>query len=261
MTKTGRRKAGRRPKLVGQRSKAFDAAIRDDLQSDAEIASDFGVSERTVVRRRAEIFATVAKKRDIAARQLGAAESDLLQLDPQLGAQEALQRSAESLEANLCRLIEHADRMLVAADEWLRDPDDRSKYFLGPRTTEVVVDVYDSLGRKVDPGVKRTLAELLAEARKPAAELGRTVELREAKYADPRKLLLEAVATLKPVVEVLGKARGELKDGAQININTLLVHPGFVLLRDALAEWAATLPEGLREQLKALLAGREWRRK
>ncbi len=258
------RKPGPKPKLIGEKLAAFDKAITDDVLTDDAIAAQFCVSLRKVTYRRAELLQAVANKRDAHVAGVNEADAELAVIDPNIGAAVVTAQSAVSLETSLRRLIDHADRMLIAADAWLRDPDDASRYWLGPRTTEVVVDVNDKFGRRVEPGIKRTLADLLLEARLGQAGLDRSVELREAKYADPRKLLLDAVNTLKPVVEVLGKARGELRpDGPVLNfyasewppIRARLV-AAFTQDHPELLEWFVAVVEGKGlPAIEATLAG------
>ncbi|MCC6131416.1 MAG: hypothetical protein IT186_15970 [Acidobacteria bacterium] len=116
--------------------------------------------------------------------------------------------------ASLGRLIERAEMMLTAADEWLRDPADPSRYNLNPRTHEIEV-VYEEEdgGRMVRKTAK--LSHLMERLEK---NLPITIIKGESRTADPRKLLLDAVATLKPVLELLGKASGQLASDAAVNV-------------------------------------------
>ena len=125
---------------------------------------------------------------------------------------------ARDLLAKVSLLLDRGYRMLAAADAWLEDPDAPGRYNLNPRTHEVDV-VYE---REVLSGdrtrvERRTekLSKLLADVE---AGLGVTVVKGETKTADPRKLLLEAVAALKPALELLGKVTGELRPETQVNV-------------------------------------------
>lgn len=159
--------------------------------------------------------------------------------------------------ASLGRMVNRAESMLAASDEWLRDPANPEKYNLDPRSSEVWI-VWQPHGG--GPRQKARLSELLErietisleyvrktdvlahlapydEARESLAYLTHAgpplpvrseidMRLTEAKVSDPRELLLKAIATLKPVLELLGKATGQLKAEApavQMQINVLTV--------------------------------------
>lgn len=134
-----------------------------------------------------------------------------------------LREETESMDviATLNRCADRADRMLAAADAWLRDPNDPDKYNLNPRTHEVEI-VYE---REVGDRTVRETRKLRDLMEAVESGLGVSVVRGETKVADPRKLLLDAVATLKPVAELLGKASGALKvDGPAVMVN-LMQHP------------------------------------
>lgn len=153
--------------------------------------------------------------------------------------------------ATLNRCADRADRMLAAADAWLRDPRDPSTYNLNPRTHEVDI-VYE---REVGDRVVRETRKLRDLMEAVESGLGVSVVRGETKVADPRKLLLDAVATLKPVVELLGKASGVLKtEGPSVVIFT--AHPDWIRIRDGLVSLAQEEP-ALGPRILALLPGGE----
>lgn len=178
--------------------------------------------------------------------------------------------------ASLGRAAAKAEKMLAACDAWLSDPEDPRRYTLVPRSTEVeivwvegdtrrkeklgrilerieqvaqgyvsreaVTNAFDAAGLE---GEERHDAELvlhLAESYPPLPARYQ-VELVEAKTADPRKLLLDAVTTLKPVVELLGKAKGVLKPDGGMTVNNFLLDPRWLLARAALAQALQPYPE------------------
>lgn len=184
--------------------------------------------------------------------------------------------------ASLGRAAEKAERMLEACDSWLRDPEDPRRYTLVPRSTEVEVvwnegDVRrkEKLGRILErveqvamgyvprEAVTRALdgrvegeerhdidLELQLAVNHPPLPARFQVELLEAKTADPRKLLLDAVTTLKPVVELLGKAKGVLRpDGPTIVITS---HPEWPIFESALREMARDYPEATAKLVKLM---------
>jgi hypothetical protein len=103
---------------------------------------------------------------------------------------------------------ERVKRLLDACESWLLVD---GKIELGPRTTEIAVDILDERGECVG-GRKRTLAELLEIAREALPE-DHTVRLREARTADVRKLFLETASELRASLELIARFNGELKPG------------------------------------------------
>ncbi len=119
--------------------------------------------------------------------------------------------------AALGRLVAKAERLLSATDEWLTDPNDPSRYTLAPRTEEYLVVVEETVG---DRSVRRTerLNDLLRAVEKGT---GLTVAKAEAKTADPRKLHLDAIVALRPTLETIGKALGQIKPDPAATVNVL----------------------------------------
>lgn len=140
--------------------------------------------------------------------------------------------------------IEKSHKMLMAADEWLTDPTDPTKYNLNPRLHDVDI-VYDqNVGD--DKTIRKTekLSKLMADVE---AGLGISIQRGETKIADPRKLLLEAAATMKPILEIYGKQTGQVKADPKIEVNLtaspewLAIEARFAQLRDARPELLAEL--------------------
>lgn len=156
--------------------------------------------------------------------------------------------------AKLTVSIEKAYEMLLAADLWLRDPDDPTRYNLNPRTheVEVVTEEPNPMGTGV---IRRTvlLSHLLARVEQ---DIGITVIKGETKIADPRKLLLDAVATLKPVLELLGKATGQIKPDPATTINVLVASPAWIEIRGAIVAALQPHPEALSAVRLALASGK-----
>lgn len=150
--------------------------------------------------------------------------------------------------ASLGRCADKAERMLAAADAWLRDPNDPEKYNLNPRTHEVEI-VYEE---RVDKLTVRKTARLSDLMRAVEEGLGVTVVKGEARTADPRKLLLDAVASLKPVVELIGKQTGQIKADPKIEIH---LHPEVVSLRQRLVAWVVERHPDEAEEIAGLLEG------
>ena len=131
----------------------------------------------------------------------------------------ALKRSDErrelDLRAELARCFHSVNLLFTACDAWLRDPEDPEAYTVEPRAGEVTV-VYDEIlsdGRKRRGRAK--LQTLLNNVNKKRAEKSQPeIDLVEAKYADPRKLVLLTAQTLDRHLRMLGDLTGEFKQPA-----------------------------------------------
>jgi hypothetical protein len=114
----------------------------------------------------------------------------------------------------LDRCLERVNLLFDACDRWLRDPEDPSRYDLGPRAEDVRV-TYEEPGEG-GKGVRKKapLSELLARL----AGIAPDVRLVETKHADPRQLVLQASKRLEAQSELLARIRGELKDATVLNL-------------------------------------------
>jgi hypothetical protein len=102
----------------------------------------------------------------------------------------------------------YLNRMAAACDAFLEDPERPGEYTLAPRSDDVEVVYLE--GREDGPPVRRKakLSELLerVEGRFPVASV-------EARFADPRELLLKTAAQLTRQCELLAKVNGLDSDG------------------------------------------------
>lgn len=114
-------------------------------------------------------------------------------------------------------------RMLYdACHEYLLDPDDKTRYELGPRAWEIVVTYLDG---DIKTPKKRNLQLLLDDMNKNGDEPERRKLWLEVKYkhADPRKLIIETAATMTKHLELMARICGELKDSPLL-LNQVLVY-------------------------------------
>jgi len=142
---------------------------------------------------------------------------------PQRMAELAEKRNLDNAQKVMDRLIERTaevEKLLVACDEYLKDPDDPEKYTLIPRAEEVQVVYID---RDYDGNQIRCKAQLsqLLES------LGNKVLSWQYRHADPRRLILEAARTLEGVLLTLSKIAGYVKPAdkitnVQVNIVAML---------------------------------------
>lgn len=153
------------------------------------------------------------------------------------------------LVEQLERWLERVNLLFDACDRWLRDPEDPSRYDIGPRAEDLKV-VFSEAGPDGTPvRKKKKLSELLALVEGTA----RVVELVETKHADPRELILRTHARLQSHQELIAKLLGELKDQPTIN---LTVAPEWLQIRSTLLVALGPYPEA-RQAVVAALAQTE----
>jgi hypothetical protein len=155
---------------------------------------------------------------------------------------------ALGLVQQLERWLERVNLLFDACDRWLRDPEDPSRYDIGPRAEDLKV-TYTELVNGKPVQRKRKLSELLAEIEGSS----RTVELVETKHADPRELILKTHARLQSNQELIARLLGELKEGATVN---LLIAPEWMEVRAVLLSELVPYPEA-RQAVAAALARAE----
>ena len=169
------------------KSRQIDQAIRRSFPN-RRIASQFSVTERAIRNH---------KDTHIAERF----ERALAKLEEQ--------RELD-LKTELARCFHRVNKLFDACDRELTDPSDPDRYTLEPRAYEVVV-VCETLKDGVRRHRRATLQEVFDEVRKKKRKEGVTVELVEAKRADPRKLISEVARTLDRHMHTLGELTGEFK--------------------------------------------------
>jgi hypothetical protein len=167
--------------------------------------------------------------------------------------------SATRVLAQLQRCLERVSLLYDATDRYLRDPDDPTRYDVGPRAGDVTV-VYEEPGDDDRPRLRRErLSVLLARLAAKDTGLGLAVVATEIKHADPRELHLKAAGRLRDQLELLAKLVGELDDRPSINV---LVAPEWLAVRAALLAALAPFPEARAAAAAALrsASGSEARR-
>jgi len=94
-------------------------------------------------------------------------------------------------------------KLVRACDQWLTDPDDPSKYFLGPRGNEIEITYMGKdkeTGRQEKIPRKATLQEMIDVIEDEKIYVIHNITH---KYADPRELLLKAIAKLEGIVKMI----------------------------------------------------------
>jgi hypothetical protein len=207
----------------------IDEALHAPGANMTAIARDFGLSktslyrhrERCAARRlaaspavRAEVAALVAEVRE------ARAEVDAFDLMGRIRQQHAL-----------------GDKLAAACEEYLTDPDDPERFYVGPRSADVAVvyaDGCDDRGRPIFH--KATLEELLERC----AEAGLPVVRYEGRHADPRELVVKLLTAQNRQTELLARVLGKINDGAAADV---LASPEWADLRRLLVEALAPFPD------------------
>ncbi len=143
---------------------------------------------------------------------------------------------ADSLTAELKRIMARINLLFEACDRWLRDPENPEQYDIGPRAEDVSVTYLEPAGEGKVIRRKARLSKLLPQVEKD----GRSVTLVEVKYADPRELILKTAQRLEGQLELLAKLLGELQEGQTVNI---LVLPEWHALRAKILEALGPYPQ------------------
>lgn len=186
------------------------------------VAGRFGTSVGALSRHRSAHIA------DLLALARKSIEDHAADLQAQVAEQDAREQvQAVNVLAELQRLSHRANLLLDACHEWLTDPSNPDRYTLEPRAEEVWV-IYSETDEE---GKSRRRKEHLARLLEKIEGNGRHVEGWETKHADPRKLLLEAVGTLREQLGFYARYVGEIDDRPQVNI---LVDAEWLATRGAL---------------------------
>jgi len=195
------------------------------------IARRFAASADAIGRHNAEHMpAVLARAKEARAQAHAAALGD------QVTRQDAHEQAhALDVMTELERCFTRVNMLFDACHAWLLDPDDASRYYLGPRADDVKV-VYWGRDRNGQAVTKKApLSEVLARVE----DAGVRVERWETKCADPRELALKVAAQLKGQTELLAKLMGDLQQEGTVNI---AVHPEWVKVRATLISALAPFP-------------------
>ena len=119
---------------------------------------------------------------------------------------------AEQLLTRVEPIIRKVEMMFEAFDEWLKDPENGSKYFIGPRSEEVlVVSTHieeDSRGNEKTIKEKHPLSYWITKIEGKGEEIMSLQWLSQ----DPRALFLKTAETLTKQLDFLAKLQGLVKE-------------------------------------------------
>lgn len=156
------------------------------------------------------------------------------------------------LASELRGWMDRLTMLFDACHDWLLDPDDATRYDLGPRAHEVMChyEIIDNSGKK--PFVirrKDTLATLLARV-DGHSSVG-FITVTEYKTADPRELILKTNKELQGNLRLIGELVGKLQTQGTINF---IASPEWVALRTRMLAALALYPDA-RLALAAAIEG------
>ena len=204
-----------------KRKQIINAIIRGE-KSQREIAKQYGVNRSTLTNYVRDNLAERAAK--------AAIERDL--------------NNGEEILKEIDRVMERAQKMLDACDEYLTDPNDPKKYYLGPRADEVEI-VYEYTVQSGDKEIVKkerdTLKNMLDRLK------GKDVVGVKYKYSDPRDLLLKAAHALYKPLELMARIQVNIYNNPQfIQLQQIILKAteGHPEVREAIVKELNKIPEG-----------------
>jgi hypothetical protein len=153
---------------------------------------------------------------------------------------DAAKQEAHSLDlmGRLTRQCAIGDKVADACERYLTDPEDPTRFDVGPRSSDVTVVFED--GRNERTGLpilrKARLDTLLARV----SGAGVPVVGVEARHADPRELVVKLLSTQTRQTELLAKVLGKLNEGAAVDV---LTSPQWSEMRGGLVRALEPFPE------------------
>jgi len=145
---------------------------------------------------------------------------------------------ADSVLGELRAALVRVNKLFDACDRWLTDPDDPTRYDIGPRAGDVKV-TYEfqemNAAGKVYTKREKALLSTMLDRINDAHDGEWTFTLVVTKHADPRELLLKASETLRGQFELIAKILGELKE-QPANVNILVASPDWLRLRTCILQ-------------------------
>lgn len=145
---------------------------------------------------------------------------------------------AIDLMSRLERQCELGDKLADACERWLADPNDPTRFDVGPRDRDITVIYGDGVSERTgEPIVRKSRLDVLL-ARIEAK--GLPVLGVEAKPADPRELIVKLLAAQTRQTELLARVLGKLQETAPVDV---LGSPEWNDLRRILVDALAPFPD------------------
>jgi hypothetical protein len=141
---------------------------------------------------------------------------------------------AEYIYDTIGEIMGKLKKMLAACDEYLADPVNGQKYYLGPHDSDLrVVYDYVSNGRRVQKS-----EELRSLIGRMEPELDINVIQVNYKYADPRRLILHTADSVNKQLDLLARLQGQIR-----TVNVTINNPVLVQIREILLDVVKEYPE------------------
>lgn len=123
---------------------------------------------------------------------------------------EAKQDTREIIMAKLDEIQGYLTKLINACDEWLTDPNNKDKYFLGDRADELSVVWLEEQANGKVAKKRDSLQHLLDIALD--TERGKALQYVQTGRTDTRKLMLESLRVAQQQVELIAKITGEMHE-------------------------------------------------
>jgi hypothetical protein len=146
---------------------------------------------------------------------------------------------AGEIRAEVSKIANRIKKLLDACDDYLADPDDPDKYYIGPRAEDVTVTYTEPAGDE-DEKPQRRKAPLTALIARIEHTTGVGVLSWESKHTDPRDVLVKAATAGRGLFELLAKVEGKLNEQPIVNV---IVSPEWAMLRSELMRALAPFPD------------------
>lgn len=205
----------------------IDLALASGRVSNRSIALQFGLVHTSVRRHKADHLPQVLAEAFKAHKEARAGE----------------------IRAEVSQIINRIKKLLAAADDYLSDPDDPTRYTIGPRAEDITVTYTEA----VSDGEKRQrrkapLTSLIARVEHAT---GIDVVAWESRHSDPRDVLVKASVAARGLFELLAKVEGKLNEQPVVNV---IVSPEWAALRAELMRALAPFPDARASVADALSA-------
>jgi hypothetical protein len=129
-------------------------------------------------------------------------------------------KNGKSLLGRVETIMTRMQKLYDACDDYLQDPQNGEKYYLGPRAHELQVVYEEPAGKKT----RRRKASLDYLLKTKIAKNKLPLEV-SSKYADPRKLIIDTAAVLSKQLELIGKITQQLPQEGNTTVNVLVINP------------------------------------
>lgn len=152
--------------------------------------------------------------------------------------EQARQNRGLTVMGELERCFDRVNLIFDACDEWLRDPLEPHKYFIGPRATEIDVLYTVTEDGGAISRFRDTLQNMIDRIEGDIP--GGQVVLVQSKHADPRDTLLKAAKSLHNSMSFLAKLRDQIGERDGMDTAT---SEAWAAIREIIIEELADHPE------------------